>query len=168
MNPTISIIAAISENRVIGKDNLIPWHIKEDLIRFKNLTTGHAVIMGRKTFESIGHPLPNRLNIIITRSSQHRVLDSFEHRDLLITHSIEEAIETARRKKPNQDIFIAGGANIFAQTIDKADKLYLTIVKGEFTGDAYFPDYSRFKKIIHSEDKFDGKYHFTFLNLTLN
>lgn len=161
MNPTISIIAAISENLIIGNENKLLWHIPEDMQRFKMLTTGHAVIMGRKTYESIGKPLPKRTNIIITRDEDYKT------DGCLVVHSLAEAIRLAKelpadaKAMAGKKIFIIGGGQIYAQSINLADKLYLTIVKGNFSGDTYFPDYSRFKKIIF-EESHPG---FTFLEL---
>jgi dihydrofolate reductase len=185
-NPTISIIAAIGENNALGKNNHLLWHIKADLVHFKKLTTGHPVIMGRKTFESIGKPLPNRTNIIVSRdpnffsSSSCHSRESGNPESLFVFSSIEEAIEYARsfchshpsschsRESGNpesSEIFIIGGASIYAQAIKFADKLYLTLIKGTFDGDAFFPDYSEFKKEVSREEGTEGTFHFTFLEL---
>jgi len=139
--PKISIICALSENRAIGKNGRLLWHIPEDLERFRKLTLGHPVIMGRKTFESIGKPLPDRLNIIITQKSD------FTHPGCVICHSLTEAIEAAA-KKEKEEIFIIGGGQIYTQAIGLADKLYLTLVEGNFEADTFFPDYSAFKKVV--------------------
>lgn len=157
MNPTISIIAAISENRVIGNNNKLLWHIPEDFARFKKITSGHPVIMGRKTYESIGKPLSDRTNIIITRD------ENYKTEGCLVVHSLEEAIRLAKGKK----IFIIGGGQIYKQAISLADKLYLTVIKKNFTGDAYFPDYSRFKKILYKKDGQSGDLEYTFLELAV-
>lgn len=132
----ISIIAAMDEKRGIGKNNQLPWHLREDLKRFKEITSGHTIIMGRKTFESIGKPLPNRVNIVIT--SQLQNLDG-EIKDLIFVSSLGEALE-----KTKGDVFIIGGGQVFAEAIAKADKLYLTLVDGDFNCDTFFPDYSSF------------------------
>ncbi len=184
MKPTISIIAAISKNLIIGQENKLLWHIPEDLRRFKQLTLNHPVIMGRKTFDSIGNPLPNRTNIVVTHDK------IYSTRGCIVTHSLTEAIEIAKKKLEKnipchpefisgykkmlsqvqhdkiEEIFIIGGGQIYAQAIHLADKLYLTIVKGEFTGDTYFPDYSQFTHIISREDKADANYQYVFLELT--
>lgn len=128
---TISIIAAIGPKRELGKNNRLLWHIPEDLKRFKKITNGHTVIMGRKTFESIGKPLPNRTNIIVTRDG------NFTAANYLVTHSLNEAIEMAK-KHGETEAFIIGGGQIYEQAIGIADKLYLTIVKGDFTADTFF------------------------------
>ena len=144
--PTINIIVAISKkNRAIGKNNDLLWRISEDLKRFKEITTGHPVIMGRKTFESIGRPLPNRTNIITTRNKDLKIIGA------LVTNSLEEAIHKA--SELDSEIFIIGGAEIYKETINLANRLYLTIIDEEKEGDAFFPDYSQFTKIISAEDK---------------
>lgn len=125
----ISLIAAVSKNRVIGDSNKLIWHLPADLKRFKDLTVGNSILMGRKTYESIGRPLPNRRNIIITRDENYKV-DGCE-----VVNSIEEALLLT-----SNDCFIIGGGEIYKQTIDLADKIYLTIIDNDFTGDTYFPE----------------------------
>jgi dihydrofolate reductase len=155
----ISIIAALGDNRELGKNNQLLWHIKADLVHFKNLTTGHPVIMGRKTFESIGRPLPNRDNIIVTRDK------NFTAEECKIMSSLEDAIGYASILDFDE-IFIIGGASIYSQAIKFADKLYLTLVKGTFDADAFFPEYSEFKKELSREEGSEGFFRFTFLELT--
>lgn len=155
----ISIIAAMDEKRGIGKNGELPWHIPADLKRFKDLTTGHTVIMGRKTFESIGHPLPNRKNIILTRNL------SFNSMGSQISTSLQEAIQLAK-DSGEDEVFIIGGGDIFAQAIMFADELYLTIVKGDFGADIFFPDYSEFTHKIVDQDLEEGDYKFKFLIFT--
>ncbi|HRN96157.1 MAG TPA: dihydrofolate reductase [Candidatus Levybacteria bacterium] len=154
----ISLIAAISENKVIGRDNALPWHISEDLKRFKAITKGHPVIMGRKTYESIGRLLPNRTNIIITRDKDYKVNEA------ITVSSIESAIEEAK-KVDQEEIFIIGGGQIFEQVIEIADKLYLTIVHTSIDGDVYFPDYSEFTEEIYKKDSSNENFTYTFLDL---
>lgn len=154
----ISIIAAISENRTIGKNNRLPWHIPEDLKRFKSLTLGHPIIMGRTTFESIRKPLPGRTNIIVTRNKE------FKAEGCVICNSLNEAINVAKRNNQGE-IFIIGGGQIYEQAIEFADKIYLTIVKGSYEGDAFFPDYAPFSKIISKTDSKDKNYSYTFFEL---
>lgn len=124
----ISLIVAMSQNRVIGRDGQIPWYLSEDLKRFKQITMGHSVIMGRKTFESIGKPLPGRENIVLTRDSH------FHHPDVKVIHNLEEVLSAS------DEIFIIGGAEIYRQTYPRADKIYLTLIDDEFDGDAFFPE----------------------------
>ncbi len=127
----ISIIAAMTKNRAIGKDNKLPWKLPEDLKNFKKLTTGNTIIMGRKTYESIGKPLPNRNNIVVSSTMQ-------PSNGVQVCKNIQEALEKA--KSHGKEIFIIGGAQIYEQTIPIADKLYITHVKQEYEGDAFFPE----------------------------
>lgn len=168
----------MTESRVIGKENQLPWHISEDLKRFKELTIGYPIIMGRKTFESLGRPLPNRTNIIITRDVNKALM--FEDECGLpgedVVASLDEAvlraqivlnvIEKNEHKNDKNEIFVIGGGQIFEQAIKIADKLYLTIVHKEVDGDVYFPDYSDFKKEIYRKDSSSGDFTYTFLTLT--
>ncbi len=126
----INIIAAMSNNRIIGNDNTLIWKISNDLKRFKDLTSGKTVIMGRKTYESIGRPLPNRRNIIITRDT------SYSANGCEIVNSIQDAIDISN----DSDIFIIGGGEIYTQSLSLADKIYLTLVNESFEGDTSFPE----------------------------
>jgi len=154
----ISMICAIAENRAIGKDNQLLWHIPEDFRHFKEITDGHAIIMGQKTFESIGKPLPDRTSIVITNDQ------NFKADGCSICYSIGESLEKAKRVE-KEEIFIIGGGSIYQQFIDKADKLYLTIVAGEYEADTFFPDYSEFKKIREMGSGEYKNYKFKFLEL---
>lgn len=155
----VSIIVAIAENGVIGDKNALLWNIKEDMRRFRTTTTGHPVIMGRKTFESIGRPLPKRTNVVITRGDS-----TFEGCE--VAHSLEEAIAMFPQE---EEIFIIGGAQIYAQSLSFADKLYLTIVHRDYEGDTSFPkfDMSEWREVAREEfergEEFDGA--FTFIDL---
>ena len=153
----VSIIAALAENNVIGKDNDLIWHLPADLKHFKNLTTGHHVIMGRKTYESIGRILPNRTFIIVTRNENY-VVDG-----AIVVHSLRDAINSV---KEDEEVFIIGGAEIYQQSLDVADKMYLTKVRQQFEGDAYFPNFdSEIWKLVssvpHNSDE-KNKYTYTF------
>lgn len=160
MSFIISLIAAVAENRAIGKDNKMLWYIPEDLQYFRLKTSGHPVIMGRKTFESIGQALPGRKNIIVTRDI------NYQAPDCLIVHSLEEGLEAAQKLPGSEEIFIGGGGQIYAQALPLAHKLYLTIVKGNFEADTFFPDYSAFKKVIsQSPPQTSGIHSFTYLEL---
>ncbi|OGK37971.1 hypothetical protein A3F03_00830 [Candidatus Roizmanbacteria bacterium RIFCSPHIGHO2_12_FULL_41_11] len=159
----ISVIAAISENRAIGKNNQLLFRIPEDLKRFKTITSGHPVIMGRKTFESIGQPLPGRTNIVVTHDR------NFHAQGLIVVHSLQEAIKSAFAKATadKKEIFIIGGASIYAQALPLADKLYLTIIHTTVKdADAFFPDYSVFTKKISEEHRESNGYRYSFLVLT--
>ncbi len=135
----ISLIWAMDETRVIGRDNKLPWHLPEDLKFFKRVTMGHPIAMGRKTFDSIGKPLPGRENIIITRDSL------YQKEGCTVLHSIKELREYASEK--DEDVFVIGGAEIFKEILPYADRLYLTMIHHVFEGDTYFPvfDMSRWE-----------------------
>jgi dihydrofolate reductase len=151
----IKIIVAISKNRVIGSDNSLIWSLPSDLKRFKELTTGHTVVMGRKTYESIGKPLPNRRNVIITRDENYRV------DDCEIVNSIEEALLLCKN-----DCFIIGGGEIYKQTLPLAEKIYMTIIDEEFEGDTLFPDLNRSWYISSKEDHTSddkNKYNYSYI-----
>ena len=130
-NRELTIIAAVSINNVIGNNNKLIWKLSNDLKRFKNLTTNHSVIMGRKTFESLPNPLPNRDNIVITRDT------NYSKPNIQVCSSIEDAINLT---KTDTQPFIIGGGEIYSQTINIVDKIELTRVHEEFDGDAYFPE----------------------------
>jgi len=167
----ISIIAAIGKNRELGRGNKLLWHIHDDMERFKNLTTGQVVIMGRKTYESVSEkyrPLPNRINIVITRdvnySSSEVEKNGSRQARTIICSSIEEAINKA--KKFHKEIFIIGGAQIYSLAIKYADKLYLTLVDKEYpNADAFFPDYPEFKKKVFEEEHHLENLYFKYIEL---
>jgi dihydrofolate reductase len=138
----LSLIAAMSTNRVIGLNNRLPWRLSADLKRFKNLTMGHSLLMGRKTYESIGRPLPGRTIVVLTRQKD------FAPPGVLVAHTLDQALKMA----PGDEIFIAGGAEIYQQTLPLADRLYLTIVEGEFAGDAHFPPFDESDWRLLSEE----------------
>lgn len=163
----ISIITAIGKNRELGKDNKLLWNIPEDMKRFKALTSHSVVVMGRKTFQSLPEkfrPLPNRINIIVSKNLKYRPTSIKHLKEVKVCHSIEDAIKLATEF--NKRIFIIGGASIYEQGIKYADKLYLTLVDKEFPdADAFFPDYSEFKKIIFEEKHENDRYSFKFIEL---
>ena len=130
----INVIVAMTKSRVIGKDGKLPWHLSEDLKLFKAHTTGNIVIMGRKTFDSIGKPLPNRRNMVISKS----IKDSEKVSGVDYFPDLDHAIAAAQEGSGR--IFIIGGASIYHQMIEKADRLYISLVDGEFEGDTYFPE----------------------------
>lgn len=129
----ISLIVAHDMNRVIGKNNKMPWHIPNELAYFKEKTMGKAIVMGRNTFESIGRPLPGRLNIVITRNT------SYNPEGVTVVHSIEEAIEIAR--KHHEEVMVIGGEQIFKEVLPYTDLIYVTLIQNEFEGDTFFPPY---------------------------
>jgi dihydrofolate reductase len=136
--PRVCLIAAVARNKVIGRDNRIPWRLPEDLRRFRKLTMGHAVIMGRKTFESIvafsGRPLPGRDNIVITRSREWLGIGC------RTVHSLEESFAAVPDRL---DAFVIGGAEIYSLALPVASRLYMTEIGSDFAGDAFFPDFDR-------------------------
>jgi len=174
VKPKISIIAAIGKNRELGKDNKLLWNIPEDFKRFKELTTGHVVIMGRKTYESLPEkfrPLPNRVNVVITRNVNYKT------KGIIVYSSLEEALKNLESKIQNSElsilnskfkdeVFIIGGASIYAQGIKYADKLYLTLIDKTYSdADAFFPEYGEFGKVILEESKVQGDLKYKFVEL---
>lgn len=157
----ISLIVAMDEKRGIGKNNKIPWHIPEDSKWFHEKTVGHVVIMGRKTFESIGKPLSNRTNIIITHDTNYIIQNI---KDVKIADSLNEAIKLGKEIE-HEELFIIGGGQVYEQGIKFADRLYLTIIEEEFEADTFFPDYSAFKKVIFEKPGESGGYKYKFLIL---
>lgn len=156
----VSIIAAIGQNREIGGKNQLLWNIPGELKRFREITTGHPIIMGRKTYESIGRILPNRTNIIITRDP------NFKIEGAIIVGSLETAIESAQAQLGSSEIFVIGGGQVFKESLAKADRIYLTLVHKFFSeADVFFPEYSEFSKIITKEDKKGPDFDYTFLTL---
>ena len=131
---TVTMVVAIGENNAIGKNNELLWYLPKDLRHFKTITSGHTVIMGRKTYESVGKPLPKRRNIIITRNTELTV-DGVE-----VVHTIEDALELC---KSDEEVFIIGGAEIYKMAMKHTDKIFLTVVHESFEADAFFPEIDR-------------------------
>lgn len=128
----LSLIAAMDKNRLIGNKNTLPWHLPADFAHFKNTTMGKPILMGRKTYESIGRPLPGRENIVLTRSS------SVEIEGVTVVNSLEQAMDAA---KDVEELMVIGGSSIYQMLLPEAQRLYLTFVDAEFEGDAWFPDF---------------------------
>ena len=158
---TISIIAAVSENNVIGADNKLIWHISEDLKRFKKLTLNKVIIMGRKTYESLPvKPLPDRRTIVISSKTD------LEFKNVMIANSPQKALELC---KSENEIFICGGEQIYKEFIEKADKIYLTRIHAKFEGDAYFPKFNEKKwKIRKTEDSQGNDLKYSFIEYSRN
>jgi len=157
----LAILAAVSANQVIGLNNALPWHLPADLRHFRQLTTGHIVVMGRRTFDSIGKPLPDRTNVVLTR--QHNT-----HLPGVITaNSIQEVLD--HFSGDNRQIFIIGGAEIYRQTLPFCQRLYLTEIQQDFAGDTFFPEYDRddwreiSRETHHTADS-GMEYHFVVLD----
>ncbi|MBN8722212.1 MAG: dihydrofolate reductase [Acidobacteria bacterium] len=150
---SLSIIAAMSANRVIGINNTIPWKLPEDLKYFKKLTLGKSIIMGRKTFESIGRALPSRENIVLTQQQTYQV------QGVKVAHSLKEAIELAE----NPEIFIIGGAEIYKQSLPLVETVYLTLIEKNFDGDAYFPKLDlKVWQLVKEESHYSENQKFTY------
>jgi len=134
ITPRVSLIVAMAKNRVIGHNNTLPWHLPADLKHFKALTMGHHIVMGRKTYESIGKPLPGRTSVVVTRNENYAVPG------VLVVNSLPAAIKAC---SDDEEIFVIGGAEIYRQAITLADRIYLTEIDAEFSGDAHFPEFNR-------------------------
>lgn len=126
----LSAIVAMATNRCIGRDNTLPWRLPADLKRFKQLTMGHTLIMGRKTYESIGRPLPGRTTLVVTRQRD------YAPEGVQVAHSLEQALELAR----GDEVFIAGGADLYRQAMEHVRRLYLTRIGRDYEGDTFFPE----------------------------
>ena len=163
--PRLSILVAMARNRVIGRNNALPWHLPADLKHFKSLTMGHPIIMGRKTYESIGKPLPGRTNIIITRQAD------YEAPGAMVVHSVEDAILACKEVTQfDGESFVIGGEKLFQQTIMLCRRMYLTEIHKDFEGDTFFPQFERsdweeVKRDKYFDDSADKlEYHFIVLD----
>ena len=156
----ISIIAAIGSNHVIGSEGKLLWHMPADMKRFKELTTGKTVIMGRRTYESIGRPLPQRTNIILTRSK------NFFADGCIVVNSLDESMELAENE---DNIFVIGGASVYEQFLPHANKMYLTLIEHAFDGDTLFPNFDmlEWRETQREQHKKDDKnpYNYTFVTM---
>lgn len=158
----VSAIAAMDSKRGIGKNNQLLFKIPQDFERMRALIKGHPIIMGRKTHDSIGRVLPNGPNIVVTRDPNYQK----QHQEgCIIVHLLEEALEQAKRLKHNGEIFIFGGGEIYKQALPQTDRLYLTLVEGDFGADTFFPDYSDFKKVVFEEEHESEGLKYKFLDL---
>ena len=163
--PRLSILVAMARNRVIGQKNQLPWHLPADLKHFKSLTMGHPIVMGRKTYESIGRPLPGRTNIIMTHQ------ETFEVPGAIVVYSIESALQKCQENNAVQhESFIIGGENLYRQTLPYCQRLYITEIQKDFDGDAFFPEFDsnewqeaqRDQHFSEGNDIFE--YHFVILD----
>jgi len=156
----LSMIAAMGKNRVIGLDNKMPWHLPADLQFFKKTTLGCPIIMGRKTYDSIGRPLPGRINIILSRDKNLKI------EGCTVVNSFSSALATA---KGFDEVFITGGSHLYENFLEDADRLYLTLINEDFKGDTFFPDYTKFQweEVEKIENPVDdtNPYPYTFLTL---
>jgi len=158
----ISMIAAMGKNRVIGFNNKMPWHLPADLQWFKKTTFGSPIIMGRKTYDSIGFPLPGRLNIILSRNKDLKI------KGCSVVNSMDAALKLAR-EVDKDEVFITGGAHLYNKFLVDANRLYLTLIDETFDGDTFFPDYTQYEweevaKVKHASDD-KNPHSYTFLTL---
>lgn len=155
----LTIIAAAGENNALGKDNDLVWHLPHDFKRFKKLTSGHHIIMGRKTFDSFPQTLPNRTHVVITRR------ENYKKEGVIVVHSLERAIELT---KEDPQPFVIGGGEIYKMSMDLVDRIELTRVHGSFEADTYFPeiDESKWKLVAEEFHKKDEKHKYAFTYLT--
>ncbi len=151
----VSLVAAMSENRVIGRNGGLPWHLPKDLQYFKKLTVDHTVIMGRKTYDEMKRPLANRRNVVITRSQD------FRPPGVTVVPSLEEALALGATER---EVFVIGGGEVFRLALPRADRLYLTVVHGQVEGDTYFPDFEHDAWALESEERqeADAKHAYRF------
>ena len=155
----IALICAMGPGREIGFNNQLIWRISEDLKRFKRITMGHPIIMGRLTYESIGRPLPGRTNIVVTRNHEYQA------EGCVLCHSLEDAVKVAEHE--DDDVFVIGGGQIYEQALPIADRLYLTLVSDDAPKqcDVYFPDYSEFTTVLDEEQVTAATPPYSFLTL---
>jgi len=161
----LSIIVATAKNRAIGKNNQLLWHMPADLKFFRKTTSGHTVIMGRKTFESVGQPLPKRRNIVITRQP------NYSAEGIEVAGSLEEALELCEHERTTDEVFIVGGAEIYRQAMPLTDKMYLTIINQEFEdADTFFPEIDdnqwQLENVEHHKNDEKNPYDYSFLLYT--
>ncbi len=156
---TISLIAAMAKNRVIGNNNQLPWSLPEDLKFFKKMTLGKTMIMGRKTFESLPGHLPNRDHIVISRNSFVS-----DEKDVRFVRSLDEALAAAKKLSPQRgdDVFVIGGAEIYRLCLEIADKIYLTVIDRDYEGDAFFPEFSEKDFLLVDQNDREGNPPFSF------
>lgn len=153
----LALIVAYTNNRVIGDKGKIPWRIKGEQRRFRELTTGNVVIMGRKSYEEIGRPLPNRFTVVVSNTA------NFEAENCTTASSLADAIEKAKKLQPGKNIYVSGGARLYEEAIGLVEAMYVTEVEAGIEGDTYFPEFdeSLFTKSI--EEKVDGEIPYTYV-----
>ena len=152
----VALIVAYAKNRVIGNQGIIPWKIKGEQKRFRELTTGNVVVMGRNSFEEIGKPLPNRMNIVVSSTKK------FTGENCYTVSSLKEAIQLAG----NRDVFVSGGARLYEEALPVVEKMYITEIEATIDGDTYFPEFDEadFVKVI--EERFEGEIPYTYVTYT--
>ena len=156
----IGLIVAYAKNRVIGNKGQIPWRIKGEQRRFRELTTGNVVIMGRRSYDEIGHPLPNRNTIVVSKTA------NYEAENCVTVGSLAEAIDLAKTKWPDMNIYLSGGAGIYREGLDLADKLFITEVELEPEGDTFFPEFDETKYDKTVDEAVEGEIPYTYVTYT--
>jgi len=161
MKPRVSLIVAMARNGVIGVNNTLPWHLPADLKHFKSLTMGHHIVMGRKTYESIGKPLPGRTSVVVTRNPDYFLPD------VIVVNSLEAALTACEK---DSEIFVIGGAELYRQAINLADRIYLTEIDADISGDAHFTEIFRdvWQEVERITNNPDDKNPYTFHFVTFD
>lgn len=162
-SPCLTLIAALARNGVIGRDNAMPWHLPEDLKRFKALTLGSPIIMGRKTWESLGRPLPGRHNIVISRDPRYVAQGAS------LVNSLSQAVDLAAEERP-EEIFVIGGAEIYRLALPLAQRLQLTEIDQDFAGDAHFPAFadSGWQEVARASHRAEAGFDYSFVTYERN
>lgn len=158
----IGLIVAYAKGRVIGKDGIIPWKIAGEQTRFRELTTGNIIIMGRRSYEEIGFPLPNRITIVISSSNDFKNLNTGKE-NLYVVSSIEEGLELANKINPEKNVYISGGAKVYEKSLPYVEIMYITEIDLDIEGDRFFPEINEDEWNISLEDKIDGDIPYTYL-----
>lgn len=158
----IGLIVAYTNNRVIGNEGKIPWRIKGEQRRFRELTTGNVVIMGRRSYDEIGKPLPNRFTIVVSKTAH------YEAENCVTVGSLEEAIKYAKENRPEENIYLSGGAGIYKEGLPLADKLFITEVDLEIEGDTFFPEFDESKYTKTIDEFVEGEIPYTYVTYTKN
>lgn len=158
----IGLIVAYTKNRVIGNKGQIPWRIKGEQRRFRELTTGNVVIMGRRSYDEIGHPLPNRFTIVVSKTA------NYEAENCVTVPSLAKAIEYAKENRPDENIYLSGGAGIYREGLPLADKLFITEVDLEIEGDTFFPEFDESLYTKTTDERVDGEIPYTYVTYTKN
>jgi len=156
----IGLIVAYTRNRVIGNKGQIPWRIKGEQRRFKELTTGNVVIMGRRSYEEIGRPLPNRFTIVVSKSAK------FEAENCITLPTLTEAIEYAKRERPEENIYLSGGAGIYKEGLPLAEKLFITEIDLKIEGDTFFPEFDQTQYTRTIDEYVNGEIPFAYVTYT--
>lgn len=156
----IGLIVAYAKNRVIGDKGRIPWRIKGEQKRFRELTTGHVVIMGRRSYEEIGKPLPNRYTVVVSSTAD------YEAENCTTAKSLPEAIEIARQRCPGKNIYISGGAGLYAEAVDLVESMFVTWIEAEIPGDTCFPEFDEKNFELTVEEHVEGEIPYTYVTYT--